>query len=263
MRRRVAGLLHLSPRMKTSHRTAAAGRKNIVSRLPVHSHTTISADGDRDVDHRVFCEIREGTVDLAICANCARARALPARANDPRAHVECVLGRAPDNELLDVNARAHALPLAQFMRRTSVSVAADASLETVERNVLEADHDAVVVVDAERAPIGIITKTDLLWRLYDERDASEEDPPASLERGMHVVPPTVTAADVMTPLVHALPDDATLSIAVGLLAVGGIDQVAVVSRSNEVVGLLTNADVVKWLATELGMFGKVPTAAAR
>lgn len=247
--------------MKTSLRRA--GSKNLVSRLPVHSHTTIAANGDREAEHRVYCDVREQTVDVSICANCARARSLPTKPSDPRAHVECALGTAPLNELLDVNARAHALPLAQFMRRASVSVTADASLETVERNVLEGDHDAVVVVDAKRSPIGIITKTDLLWRLYDERDGAESEPAPDLDGGMHLTASTVTAADVMTPLVHALPDDATLSIAIGLLAVGDVDQVAVVSNTNEVVGLFSNADVVKWLATEIGMFGGAQAGALR
>ncbi|MFO0618904.1 MAG: CBS domain-containing protein [Polyangiaceae bacterium] len=250
-----------------THKSSPSMRRNHLSRLPVRSQTTIGADGERETEHRVYCEVREATVDVDICANCARAREVPTellarRPADPKAHVACVTGKAPLHELLDVSARAHALPLAQFMRRTSVSVAADANLETVERVVLEGDNDAVVVVGADHAPIGIITKTDLLWRLYDERDTSEPDPPAPPERGMHVAPPTVTASDVMTPLVHALPDDATLSVGVGLLALGGMGQVPVVSRSNEVVGILSNADIVRWLAGELGV-AAAPSLARR
>jgi CBS domain-containing protein len=252
--------------MNTSHKNPT--RRGHVSRLPVHSHTAIAATGERETKHRVYCDVREGTVDVGVCANCARAREVPTellarRPSDPKAHVACVTGKPPLLDLLDVNARAHALPLAQFMRRTAVSVAADASLETVERIVLEGDHDAVVVIDAEGAPIGIITKTDLLWRLYDECETAAADPPPPPERGMHVVPETVTASDVMTPLVHALPDDATLSIGVGLLALGDIDQVPVVSRANEVVGLFSSADVVRWLAGELGVFGTGPSDARR
>lgn len=249
--------------MKTSHRNSPPNRRNLTSRLPVHSHTTIAADGERDVDHRVYCGVRETTVGLEVCARCARARELPQRPTDSDAKVACVGGERPCPELFDVSARAHVLPLAQFMRRASVSVTADASLETVERIVLEGDHDAVVVVDADRAPIGIITKTDLLWRLYDECDVSAPEPPPPPEPGLHVVPDTVTAGDVMTPLVHALPDDATLSIGVGLLALGNVDQVPVVSKSNEVVGLFSNADVVRWLAHELGIFAPSMSAAAQ
>lgn len=239
--------------MKSSHNRPPSP-KNIVSRLPVHTHLAISAEGARDAEHRVYCEVRESTVDVDVCASCARARSLPVRPSDAKAHVTCVTGKPPVNELLDVHARAHVSPLAQIMRRTSVSVTSDASLETVERIVLEGDHGAVVVVDKAGAPIGIITKTDLLWRLYDECDTSEPEPPPPPERGMHLVPATVTAADVMTPVVHALPDDATVSIGVGLLALGEVEQVPVVSRDNRVVGLFSNADVVRWLASELGIF---------
>jgi CBS domain-containing protein len=250
--------------MKTSsHRSAPPPRRPPGARLPVHSHTTIKADGERDAEHRVYCDVREATVELSVCAGCARAREMPRNPTDAGAQVSCATGRREHHGIFDVTARAHTLPLAQFMRRTSVSVTADASLETVERIVLDGDNDAVVVVDEGRAPIGIITKTDLLWRLYDECDVSEPDPPAPMERGLHVLAPTVTAGDVMTPLVHALPDDATLSIGVGLLAIGHVDQVPVVSRSNEVVGLFSNADVVRWLAAELGMFTTSPSAARR
>lgn len=250
--------------MKTSsRRSSTPNRRPHVDRLPVHSQVTIEADGQRAVEHRVYCDVRESTVALPVCAGCARAREVPLRPGDPGAYVACATGRPELSAMLDVTARAHALPLAQFMRRSSVSVTADASLETVERVVLDGDNDAVVVVDEERAPIGIITKTDLLWRLYDECDTSEPQPPALPERGMHLTPPTVTASDIMTPFVHALPDDATLSIGIGLLAMGEIDQVPVVSRSNEVVGVFSNSDVVRWLASELGVFPSAPSAARR
>lgn len=239
--------------MKTSS-LRSAPRKNPISRLPLHSHTRIKSTGAVDREHRVYCEVRGATVELSSCTSCGKARELPRRPNAPGAHVSCATGQPGLDASVDVGSRAHALPLAQFMRRSAVSVAGDTSLETVERVVLEGDNDAIVVVDDERAPIGIITKTDLLWRLYDECDTSESEPPAPPERGLHATRSTVTAADIMTPLVHALPDDATLSIGIGLLAMGGIEQVPVVSQSNEVVGVFSNADVVRWLASELGMF---------
>lgn len=238
--------------MKTSRRDPRSP-KHLVSRLPVHSHTTIAGDGERESKHRVYCEVRDATVDVDVCAHCHRAREIPKRPTDPNAAVACITGKAPAHELLDVPGRAHLLPIAQIMRRSSVSVTADASLETVERVVLEGDNDAVVVVDADHTPVGMITKTDLLWRLYDESDTSEPEPSAPPERGLHVVAPTVTAGDVMTPVVHALPDDATLSIGVSLLAIGDVEQAPVVSKENRVVGLFSNADVVRWLAAELGI----------
>ena len=92
--------------MKTSsHRSAPPPRRPPGARLPVHSHTTIKADGERDAEHRVYCDVREATVELSVCAGCARAREMPRNPTDAGAQVSCATGRREHHGIFDVTAR--------------------------------------------------------------------------------------------------------------------------------------------------------------
>ena len=81
------------------------------------------------------------------------------------------------------------------------------------------------------------------------------------EQGVHLdTRPQATAADVMTPVVHTLPENAPLSFAIALIALEDIEQVPVVSSDGEVVGLLAARDAVRWFAQKMGYVVKPPGA---
>ncbi len=62
----------------------------------------------------------------------------------------------------------------------------------------------------------------------------------------------------------SIPDDATLSQAAALMAYEGVPQLAVVTRSGEVVGQVSALDVARWLAEQDGYIlpraGRAPLA---
>jgi CBS-domain-containing membrane protein len=153
---------------------------------------------------------------------------------------------------MDFAEAAARVPVGEVMRRDFLAVTADVALETLVTLLIEADAGSAPVVDARGGVVGVVTKADLL-RLRPESDITERAAPASLGRGFHVeVPGGLTARDVMTPCAYVIPDHARLSHAIGLLASARIGHVPVVDAQGALVGVLDRADVIAWLARELG-----------
>ena len=108
----------------------------------------------------------------------------------------------------------------------------------------------VSVVDDDRRPVGIVTRTDLL-REQTEDTFEPSVPSASLEPGFHEVDlATRLVRDVMARCVHALPEGAPIIYAMSLMGSGTLT-VPVVGRDWRVVGVLTSRDVFAWLTRQL------------
>ncbi len=214
---------------------------------PVHTRVTV---GDSEVGgrHAVFCVRQLRSVPFDDCTQCPHAAAIPHR---PRAGaiVQC---RVPHREPhhMDIPERAVRASLGEIMRVRVACVTPETDWDAMVRLLLDEGCDALPVIDGNGRPMGIVTKTDLLERA---RDPIEETEVPTDPRGFHLdARRAETADDVMTPLVHALPEDAPLSFAMALLALERVDQIPVVSKTGAVVGLLTAGDCVGWMARQLG-----------
>lgn len=88
---------------------------------------------------------------------------------------------------------------------------------------------ALVVVDHDRHPCGIVTRTDLL--------SSQGD----------------TAREIMSEMVFALPMDASLERAAALMAYEGLTQVAVTDiESDQLLGFVSALDIARHVAARAG-----------
>ncbi len=106
------------------------------------------------------------------------------------------------------------------------------------------------VVDAEGKPIGVVSKTDLVEARAGRIDAETGPSEKPIERGFQEDRRSaLTAAELMTPVVYSLPEGASMADAVALMATKGVHGVPIVSRSGDVVGVLTSLDVACWLNT--------------
>jgi len=228
---------------------------------PIHTRVVVRDDADPDVVRTAHCTRRGHLVPLAACATCVHLVSLPADPTRADAAVAC---RSPGDNLYpksDVTERAARTELGRLVRRRVVCVEANASWETLEALLLDDGVDAVVVVDRETRPIGIVSKSDMMRRARDAVSEIDEAVTAAMEAGLHLdARPQGTAGDVMTLLVHTLPEDAPLSFAVALLALEDIEQIPVVSATGEVVGLLAARDVVRWFAQQMGYVVAPPGA---
>jgi len=216
---------------------------------PVHTRVVLRDDADPDVARTVHCTRRGHLVPLAACARCAHMVSMPGNPATAGAAVACRSPRTYEGgPRADVAERAARTRLGQLLRRRIACVDAAATWDTLEALLLDDAVDAIPVVDAESRPVGIVSKSDMMRRARDR--VSEIDASGT----------QATAADVMTPLVHTLPEDAPLSFAVALLALENIEQIPVVSEAGEVVGLLAARDVVRWFAQQMGYVVAPPGA---
>lgn len=95
------------------------------------------------------------------------------------------------------------------------------------------------VVDERRHPVGVITKLDLVEQLDT---AMRAEPPTSTIAAR-------TAEAVMMPLAMTLGEHATISMAAALMDQEDTHHVLVVNRANELVGIVSSKDIVRWVAS--------------
>jgi CBS domain-containing protein len=227
---------------------------------PVHMRV-ILRDEDPTATRSVFCKRRGQLLPLAECVNCAHIVSMPATLTHAEPVVTCFAPAAVDRERGDIVERAARTSLGELIRRRFACVRANAGWETLESLLLDENIDAVPVIDEQDRPIGIVSKSDLLRRARDGADDLDGSAATDVDEDLHVdLHPHATAAEVMTPVVHTLPEDAPLSFAVALLALEDIDQIPVVSSDGEVVGLLAARDAVRWFAQQMGYVVKAPGA---
>jgi CBS-domain-containing membrane protein len=140
----------------------------------------------------------------------------------------------------------------ELLRRDFVAVTGDVALDTVTTIIIEGECGCVPVVGSDGTVLGIVTKGDIL-RLHRDAGISEAGVYSSLEHGFHAeAVSALTANDVMTKGVYVLPEDARVTHAIGLLACECIGHVPIVNASGSIVGILSRADVVAWMAHEIG-----------
>jgi len=157
----------------------------------------------------------------------------------------------------------HTTPtIGELMTRAVRTVTADTSIESLVTLLLERGISAVPVVDADGKPIGIVSKTDLLRRYYDDGGTAETSPSAvqtadgvelDLGAGFHAVSTgDASVADVMTPRVLTLPEDAHVGQAAAVMAFEGIHRLLVVTPDGGIAGILSSLDILRWLASDTG-----------
>ncbi len=131
---------------------------------------------------------------------------------------------------------------------------------------------AVPVLDENGTPMGVVSKTDLLERYYQESETREEytrtrrkprdsELELEFERGFHLEHlEAVTVEEVMTPLIFGVNEQASISRAAALMAYENIHRVGVMNKNGKAVGIVSALDIMCWLARESG-YG--PAAGAR
>ena len=114
-------------------------------------------------------------------------------------------------------------------------MSADTTVEALEAKLAARASRAASVVDEEGKLIGIVSDKDLLRWHESSREASN-----------------ATVGDIMSPIVHALPEGAPVAYAFGLFAGKDLREVPIVSDDGRLVGLLTSTDLLRWVARDLG-----------
>lgn len=214
-------------------------------RLPVRSLRVTTADGDVESQHTVQCPRRHQSTAFERCCGCSQMRSIDVAEDGTHGTIEChVDGDEMPRGRVDVAEAAVRIRLGDVLPTETLCVRGDVTVDEVERMILDRGIRALPVVDESRRLVGMVSKTNLLRARREARRR----------------PKGKSVRDVMTPLVHGLPEDAPVAYAISLMAFEHLHEVPVVDTHGHVIGMLTANDALRWVASALGYV--VPTVAA-
>ena len=237
--------------------------------LSIRKRTTLHGDGDVSIARTILCWRQGGAVTVAECLRCDHCeRFVPSVGGEPPKLVCGDHGGVLVEDLvgatgLPVEAtRGDRIPVSAIMTSDVICVQKDLSVEALTTLLLERGFSGAPVVDANGCPIGLVSKTDLVRERHDDGDLEEQEPLCVFGVGgieyelgpeFHAVPiARATVADIMMPIVFAVPENATVAKAAALMVFEGVHRVPVVSSGGQVVGVLSSLDILRWLAEHAG-----------
>ena len=257
----------------------SSGGETRLERTEVRVRKIIGGEGSCQKSLSVFCRQRDQTISLDECVDCTRCERMSIDPKEQNSFLQCYV----DTEKEDVRdfgrmireswSPSHGLkaekyevdletPISEIMQRNVLCVKPDLSLESLMIILLESGIGGVTVVQEKGHPIGMITKSDLLFQKHEDdmgeevetaRDLKVGNIEMTMGPGFHVENlVTKTVGEVMTPYVYRLPEKASVSRAAALMAYQRIERVPVVSSKGDVVGMVFSMDVLRWLAKKTG-----------
>jgi CBS domain-containing protein len=233
--------------------------------LRVHRRRTATAGGSSRGRDEVYCPRQQSYVGLEECSECKHEVGV-----DRRPSGLFLLCDFPVEKTSTKHGGLGAEPVSTIMTNEVACVTADLPLDALARLLLEHHISGVPVVDEDGAPVGVVTKTDLLRALSSSADKSWQLRAHDGDIQLELRPAELRSLagrrvrEVMTTLVFALAADASIARAAALMAYEGIHRVPVVSDDGRVVGLLSSLDVLRWLALASGyVVGRPPPLAPR
>lgn len=216
--------------------------------LPVHRVSTELGEGDTEVHWTVQCPTSQHTEDLRACEVCPQFQCL--QHDEAGAQSLSCTPRELAPPVSSPSEAFHALlpPLLEHSRvdalmcRDVHCVGEELSAEELARLFATHKVSGVPVVDEDARPVGVVSRTDLL-RAPDE----EEEVPV-----LHPERAGATVAELMNPTPVVVREDMSVPQAAAMMAASHVHRVLVVSAEGAVVGILTSADVVRWVARQAG-----------
>ena len=214
--------------------------------LEIRVRQTLAADGTTSSYSTVYCPRRMRTVRVNECVDCEEYIGLSFDREEQSGLLHCYESSAPtprqslrrflaagerEGLLRKLHQRADSTPVSRIMSLNVQCVAEDVSLPALASCLLEGGYSGAPVVDAEGAPVGVVSRTDLL---------------------RHGVTRDGLVRDIMTPMSFTLHEDQSLSKASALMAYEGIHRLPVVDTGGKVVGLLSSLAILHRLACKTG-----------
>ena len=230
----------------------AARMATDTAKTPLRTRHLLAADGDLTAENFVSCPHDGRVLSLDECSSCGRLIGASKKNGEIRIECEVSKGKAKVLREREARARAQETPVWYVMSSEVTCVTTTTTVEMVSELLIEKGLRSVPVVDEAGKLCGIVTRSDLLRTGFEDRGITETEERV-LPGGFHAtVIATRLVGEIMTPVVHALPEDAPFSFAVALMARANLHEVPVVAPTGNVVGMITSIDVIRWLATDFG-----------
>lgn len=207
--------------METTKATGGSARL-----LEIRTVEIVSGKGRRAVLSTVRCPTRGRSTPVEECAHCDGSDGVAQDALARGAYLAC---RGPIHEARPGAAPGGHAAVADVMRRTAVALRAGVGRGVAADALRAGGLVAVPVVDGEGRPIGAVAESDLLRAR-----------------------PGAKVADAMTRIAIAVPEAASLARAASLMTAHRLERVPVVTAEGVLVGVLSAADVLAWLAAAGG-----------
>lgn len=147
-----------------------------------------------------------------------------------------------------------------IMNAQVITVADTMDLREVARIFVEEGITGAPVVDELGHPLGVISQTDLVeYDLTTERELTVEAPfyrrpyddALHPNRGFQIEEVTAdTVKDVMTPFLVTVEEDTPIREVATRMAKFGIHRLIVVDADQQVSGIVTSMDILRWVAEE-------------
>ena len=199
----------------------------------------IATDTGNTVELRsVRCPAEGRAVPLEECLSCTEGAGIVQDSAGAEEYVSCK--HVETVEITSMRSARETL-VGQVMTTDVLAVRPEVDVELVTDLLFRRGVGGAPVVDAEGHPKGIVSKTDLLGNAAPTSVAADVPRPARRP-----------VADAMTHGAYTISENASVAQAAALLAVHGVHRVPVVSDDGKVAGILTDSDIVRWLAQQTG-----------
>ncbi len=202
-----------------AHKQDASG---IARMLEIRTVEVVSGRGRSLTLASVRCPLRSRSAPVEECAHCDGSEGV---ARDPLARGGYLACRGPLPPVRPGSLPAESVAVAEVMRSAAIALRAGVGRGVAADALRARGVPAAPVVDGEGRPIGVVAEADLLRARSSAK-----------------------VADAMTRDALSVIETAPLARAASLMAARGLDRVPVVAADGVVVGVLSAADVVAWLA---------------
>jgi CBS domain-containing protein len=204
---------------------------------------TIEVHTYPDGSRCVACPMQARDVPLEECGRCSRGFVVTVSDNRMATAI------CPPKE------QAH---VGDIMSRKVLAVHSDLLIERLILLLIDENLSAVTVVDDEKRPIGVVSKTDLVFddyewaELRDEAISLRRVGPANDEEQTDLYVRELlqsrTVRDIMSGEPITISAHAAVTDVAKLMHENGVHECPVVDVEGQLVGMVTSMDVVRWVA---------------
>jgi len=216
----------------------------------------LAGDGSWTVHETLLCPKRWHAVEIDECFGCDDCHGGVPDSHGRTVAIKCgAFAEAAPTAFRSVHPGE--APLWRIMSSEVVCVRTDVSGEMLMEILLDGGFGGAPVVDEAGRLVGVVTKTDLVRDWYANGGTETLEPAEmsfpEIASGVHAVRlPRTTVTEIMTPALFALPEAATVGRAAALMAYEGVHRLPIVAPDGGVVGILTTADIARYLAVNDG-----------
>jgi len=233
--------------------------------LRVLVRETRCADGIAARELKVFCPRRRRCIGVQECTTCQFCDGFSLDPSGRHSLLICGWEDVAHAARMETTPPSlpNTTPVSEIMTRNVLCVTRDLNTDELRRIFLERGISGAPVVDGQGQAIGVVSKTDLVRHTQEAPEVQEDEPlrvrgqdgtAYDLGPGFHSEPVSrVKVQDIMTPIAYTLKAGTSIAQAAALMAFEGVHRLPIVCETNnEIIGLLSALDVMRWIGEQNG-----------